>query len=534
MTHSRFRSCPKLQCLEDRWNPAGNVTVSVVAGDLVVTGDGNLAGNQITINETAAQTFLITGAGTTVNGAASVDTSTLSAVTRDIKFTFGAGNDNVGLTATGLGTYRDVIANLGTGSDAFSITGLYGRNMTVNQPNLSNDNDSTSITGCRASGIVSVSNQNGADVTSINSKVAGGVVVTNRDGGDTVDVQGKIGRYLRVLNTAGALGNLVTVGAVVGGYGLIQNPGMVDSSTTLNGAEFVGSLTISNGSGGPTSTSTILNGCTVLGPILITGGNGMDQVRLDALKTEYVTLNLVGGNNDVDVTGGTAIAGRLSITAGADNDRLFMNSGDNKVLAVLFSAGNGTNSANISGLAANVVTYNGGSGQDTLLADDANRQTRIVDDLVFYGREGTNTLSITGKSATERSLVGGRLMVSGGAGVDAVTLEEVDVYYTTGMSLGAGSDLVKLDDTRFFTNFALSTGAGDDVIDIDRDNAFAGMTEFLADLAIYVGTGSDTLRIAGNVAQTSVLVYGFVGGDLLSAEVLDIGTNAERMGYPTF
>src|SRR5262249_3150905 len=94
------RSC-KFESLEQRNLLAGDVTASIVHGDLVIKGDDLANGITITAG-TNAGTVVITGvdaggSSTTVNGTAN-GTVTLSGFTDDLKINMNGGDDTVSIT----------------------------------------------------------------------------------------------------------------------------------------------------------------------------------------------------------------------------------------------------------------------------------------------------------------------------------------------------------------------------------------------------------------------------------------------------
>src|SRR5262245_51472265 len=84
----RFHSRLKVEWLEPRAMLAGNVLASVnAAGLLTITGDANA--NEVEVIQTAADTYLVTGVDTTINGGTEFEAAGVTGVSVDLR----AGDD---------------------------------------------------------------------------------------------------------------------------------------------------------------------------------------------------------------------------------------------------------------------------------------------------------------------------------------------------------------------------------------------------------------------------------------------------------
>src|SRR5262245_39221837 len=112
--------------LEGRLTPAGNVTASLVGGQLTVVGDD--AANDIRVIQSGS-TLTITGqVGTTVNGSASATFSADSL--SKAEFTMRGGDDHVFLIA--LRASNDVVIEMADGDDIVEVSNVRtGNNLTV-------------------------------------------------------------------------------------------------------------------------------------------------------------------------------------------------------------------------------------------------------------------------------------------------------------------------------------------------------------------------------------------------------------------
>ena len=122
--------------LEERTLMAGDVAVSVVNGDLRITGDA--AANDVAVVQTMQNGVLVTGSyfvtgrnGTTINGQAAGRTFT--GVTRDFNINMGGNDDRVTLGQENdlygpnnqVKVPRDLLINVGGGNNSVLLNGLF-------------------------------------------------------------------------------------------------------------------------------------------------------------------------------------------------------------------------------------------------------------------------------------------------------------------------------------------------------------------------------------------------------------------------
>jgi hypothetical protein len=91
---------------------------------------------------------------------------------------------------------------------------------------------------------------------------------------------------------------------------------------------------------------------------------------------------------------------------------------------------------------------------------------------------------------------------------------------------------MSMDDCLFGRNFLCNLGAGDDVVGIENAPFSTGDSEFLGNLVINAGSGTDQIRIAGSTAATVVYAYGAVA--ITQPDTLTVTTNAHHLGHSTF
>ncbi len=154
MTTTRsFRKPRKLSfhSLEERTMMAGDVAVSVVNGDLRITGDAGA--NDVAVVQTMQNGALVTGSyfvtgrnGTTINGQSSGRTFT--GVARDFNINLGGNDDHVTLgpendlygPTNQVKVPRDLLLNVGSGNNSVLLNGLFvARNASISSGNATDN-----------------------------------------------------------------------------------------------------------------------------------------------------------------------------------------------------------------------------------------------------------------------------------------------------------------------------------------------------------------------------------------------------------
>ncbi|MDW7995997.1 MAG: hypothetical protein RMI91_15225, partial [Gemmatales bacterium] len=124
---SRFAQL-RIEPLEGRSLPAGNVTATLIAGTLRIVGDA--AGNDITVNVIGSSVVVTgnSGTGTTVNGV-STPASFPATQVKALDIRMNDGNDEV--EVDGLNLTRTSSLRGGDGDDDFTIMNSYFRNAAI-------------------------------------------------------------------------------------------------------------------------------------------------------------------------------------------------------------------------------------------------------------------------------------------------------------------------------------------------------------------------------------------------------------------
>ncbi len=129
------RFVPRVECLEDRTVPSGNVQALVFDGTLYVAGDD--AGNQIQITGTGARSVTVRAldADTTINGR--VGPVSFGGITRDLYVRMHGGDDT--LIVTGTRNRGTLNADTGDGNDMLGVSGAGHRSATILDTGVGND-----------------------------------------------------------------------------------------------------------------------------------------------------------------------------------------------------------------------------------------------------------------------------------------------------------------------------------------------------------------------------------------------------------
>ena len=276
MTTARsFRKPRKLafHSLEERTMMAGDVSVSVVNGDLRIIGDGNA--NDVAVIQTMQNGALVNGSyfvtgrnGTTINGRATADGvhNTFTGVTRDFAIAMGGSDDHVTIGPDGPGADlygpnnkvkvpRDIIANLGGGANTLLLNGL---NVARN---------------------AFISSGNGADRLFVHASVQNDLTINTGAGTDLVDVYNSFARH---------------------------NLSIDASSNNTNTSDVTVYLTTMN----------------VGNDVNIATGGGQDSVYIDEVGVNHDLSIQTGNNNDYVSISDSEAADLLFADLGSGNDTL--------------------------------------------------------------------------------------------------------------------------------------------------------------------------------------------------------------------
>lgn len=508
-----FLRTSRLEQLESRSLLAGDVVISQVGVNTILTGDLDSNDIVITASDTIPGQITITSGDdpTTINGSSDPVTLTL---TGDLRILLGDGADVlaiVGNTSGNATIPEDLIVDLDGGTNSFRITDGFA----VAQDFLfSGGNDGNALN------IDRVATGRNLRVTS-----GSGGFVTVFSG---VDVAGD----LRVSHT-GQSGNVLFMGGSVDGPVVINQgdaliPG--SSSTFLFAGSFGNNVSINHAPGsnaatfGGISPITVagnlninsggiyslvdFNGMSVAGNVTVTNGPGSSQIHLGYASNPTVTIGgtarLTSGDGDSVVTVDNATIGiDLIVQTGAPETVA------NDIRLGLEGAVN----------VARDVRIVGGSG-----ADQVQSAAVVARDLIFNLGTGANDLDVTGSKATRHLLLND--------GDDLGLIQSVDILaaQVTGdvrlsSAAGSGSFEANVNGSTIGgqLRFARAAGNGSYNVGLNSSNTIGG------NVVVAATEGTNSLSLNGGTVGGSV-VWNSPAGTYSGGSVLMLNSGVHVIG----
>jgi Ca2+-binding RTX toxin-like protein len=472
---------------------AGDVTVSVVAGDLIITGDA--LSNAIVLEATAnAGEFVISDAAdvdvgaTTLNGGGTP--LTLAGVTGSIVVTMGDGDDRVTVsTARDIAIADDLSIGMGLGNDRLtsSSTRRIGVGGDLNITTAEGD-DVISLAQVRVGGNSTIDTGVGDDrVTLHNTSLssdrlnytAGNLSLVAGDGNDFFTLDGTF-----------TVGQNITFD---GGFGndILNAPKMIRYVSA------VGNITLQFGDG---SDTLVGKGLFASGDALVDFGAGNDVCIFANVFVRNLTTNLGAGVDSLGGGGGAAdnlvIRGNLSLDCGSESDYVALGttqvSGGMTVVSGEGADGLWLNYTSVIGS----LSVDGGDGHDYILVE----RFGVGASATLRGGSGHDKLIANiGRAAS--------LSIESAAGYDVVDARWLRITSQLTVDSGSESDLVNVIGTVART-LSLNTAAGSDVAKIEH-SAFET-------LFAQLGDDHDALELAGSMTHGTAVVDGGAGFDLLT------------------
>ncbi|WP_020473139.1 hypothetical protein [Zavarzinella formosa] len=353
---------------------------------------------------------------------------------------------------------------------------------------------------------ISVFLKGGAD--SLNAQgihLSGNLSINGGDGGNNITLSNNtfVGGTVTVTNGIGAMGDLdiLDVNSTHIGKNLVinQGTGKQTTDTEVFGTTFIGGYISELGCAGPDDLSIQT---TNIGSYLsLTGGLGDDQLSLTTSNVGSYVKAALGDGNNMAVISGSSVGGSVSVTTGLGTDSFEL-----------------TNTT-----VGTTVTASMGEGNDKVRLLDASIGGATS---VALGN-GANSLDIDsngtpGDTSTTGSFLMGNLTVTGGTGIDIVSLgsdKPVIVGGMTSMALGneptpttpTTGDTVNIDDTTFLNTVNLDFGAGNaiDQLLVDIKPGTAGvLTKFADKLTVTMGGGDDLVRLGVAMSANNGVYFG--------------------------
>jgi hypothetical protein len=531
----------RLESLEGRENPSGNVQVALTRGVLSIRGDDQ--DNSVQIRVTANETVVTPQAGTTINGQATAQNFNNRATS--VNASMLAGNDTVAIDpSTDFNLTGALFVDLGeagassmfaAAGDSLKLTTTTG-NIDIGGAVTMRQADGMSTftvqpgtnNTAQIRGAVSVAHGNDASTTSLSRTTLsnrGAAKVTALAGDDTLSLT-DVTLSGPLMVTAGN-GDLVTT---VGGTSTLASLSLAAAGNnandpmaialTMSNASVSGPVTLKSGAG---ATLTTTNGS--MGAVSITGGSsgtinatitGPVTTRGISLKGDEVSLTMNGSGTQT-VNGAVSVRGRQSAA--------FTNSGSGAQTniargALSVRATEGTASltatgdsltmnkgASVSGSDATTVnfattapseirggtfTVTGGRGDDSFTA---NGNLRPTGGITASFSDGTNSFTLGDGT---QALSVGAVKYTGGAEADTVNLNRVDVNGTLSVSTLGGVDAVSIQNGSSVAGTStIDTGSGSDTVSVANVlvTNTNGPTVFTGRASFVLGTGNDTLTL---------------------------------------
>ncbi|MEK6261980.1 MAG: hypothetical protein AABP62_25560, partial [Planctomycetota bacterium] len=190
--------------LEERLLLAGSVTSALVAGVLVLDGDG--LANQVQLTVASNGQLTATGlSGTTINGVTSFN---FGVVSTPLVVNGGAGDDTISLNSTAAAFANNVTIDGGIDNDTITATGRFGANLVIDG---GTGLDTISVSKATVAVNLDLDAGDGNDkVTLSDSTVARDALIQTGLDNDTVTIKGMaVNRNLSLADTGGT--NLFTI-----------------------------------------------------------------------------------------------------------------------------------------------------------------------------------------------------------------------------------------------------------------------------------------------------------------------------------
>jgi hypothetical protein len=492
--------------LERRNLLAGDVTVSVSGGDLVITGDAD--DNYLAVwHDSIADEWVVEGGRrvdggvpqigteTTVNGQLTLQT--FSGVTGSLIIDLGDGNDQIEISE---GTIAgDLVVGLGTGNNVLRLT---GGNLPATIGFELNQNTFTRG-ALSIGGDLSVTSDAGDDLIEIDADVPveGNVSIVTGDGDDQLVLLGS--------GTWAVTGNLV----------LDFGAGDDRFADYTAGLDVGGDVTVTQGATGLNGSVLWLNDAVVSGNVDVTAGAGSNLVQMHNLQAVDVTINLGDDADAVDALNVSVTNFTVDLGNGDDRDSWFEDI--TASAAVTINGGAGEDIIPLRNITAASVEVNGGDDSDGITAFDI-----VATNVLFNTGNGNNVIGIYQITATNLTVNGGDGNEGGGF-IFGIVVGSSNITGTLTVDSGDGLDNILIGsvtaDTLVFVGGPNSDGLiilfstfGTATIDTGESPDVVGIYDTIFDdLTVLLGDGFDQLWLGTVTATNTATLDGETdGGEL--------------------
>jgi hypothetical protein len=490
------RSLVRLERLEDRSVPAGNVTAEQVGTVLTLIGD-DLSNSIRLLPGSQPNEIVVQGDATTVNGSATPQVFT---GVENFDAHLLDGNDAVLVEgvqiSTGFGSVIRIDGNAGNDRIEFTNTTInaggidvliYGERVFETFASGTSGNDTIRLTG------TSLTSQFGTSLKIYGDTNEGGVIT---GGNDEITIADSV---------IAARWFFTFVQVEIVGSSILNHGGQTSTIGGGNDRISIANSTI-EAVGDPFSFQSNLN-VTIVGDINDVRDATLEFTGADASGT------IGGGNDDISITDtnisvsgpNTGTSQTAVLIAG---DRNFVSGflPENTATATI---GGGNDKITI---ANSTISTTGGNSNGTFVEIHG-------DAIQVLGTGGDNTRSVIGGGNDRISVTDTPIIADGPLG-DAAALVihgDATTIFSGVSTLGGGNDTVTLRNIDFagtapddMTGFIIDTGAGNDRLDIADSTAHLYI--------VHLGDGNDRLTFTNNFIRTEASLDGGPGNDRLVAD----------------
>jgi hypothetical protein len=346
-----LRKTLAVEQLEPKQMMAGDVTVSLVGGNLRVVGDE--AGNQIAVTQGAdANSFVIQGLnGTNVkmNGTTAPETGLVVNNVRGlVNVSMGGGDDSVSVSNA---TFKLALSiETGAGNDTVLVGSPAGPTEAVA--------GAASGANVNARGALNIFTGSDNDTVRVADVAVGGFLnIATLGGDDTVQL------------------------------GVAATPGLAATAAEGAPASVRAGLAIDVALGEGTDSAQV-NSASAWGAVNVGGGGGGDQIGLTAVRAASLLVSggLDGSADVVNVSGARAFAAVIGTGGGADQATI----ADSTFTALEVAMGGGDDALTASNVTARQALLSGGEGSGDQWSDGGNNSLGRLSIVGFEIPEGAN------------------------------------------------------------------------------------------------------------------------------------------------
>jgi hypothetical protein len=489
----------RLERLEAREVPAGQIQAALTAGVLTLTGDDD--SNVVTLKVTSTDITLTPDGATAINGQAAGTPVTLTGAATTLKAALksgadslvidaaadlilpggakvdlGDGDNTLNFTTDGKIELRSLSVGGGDGTDTVTVDAGTGLGK-VNGPATFDGRlgliflTLQDIQLPRSAGVMikGVGGRYGSSLTLSNVTAAGVVSMGVQDAGFFCMVTDSTFGRLNIATSKGLQLFFLTRTAVTGD---IVVGGVGRASINATQCAIGGNVTMSG-----FATGFVANDVTVSGNVTTTGIEGGGVAADGPFSARNVVATTATGAASFSANGATTtvhIAGNLTVFGPAGAGVSFNTGAQSEV------QGN--------------VTLTGGRFIDHF---GASFRLRIGGNLTINLAGEDNTVGMGGSGFPVE--VGGNLTIRTGDGNDTISLRFVNILGATVITTGSGADTLNVENgANFAGTFFANLGNGDDLIALGQSAGASRPVEFTAKATILAGTGNDTLQLGNS------------------------------------